>query len=155
MHTFIKNSLFFFIIISLTISVISCSDDEDPVAPQEEHFEAIGTVVYYATGAEVLRVLRGTTTDTLLAKVGVLSDHFDVKFIDEDEDVVDAPDDEESSMGIDVSDTNLLEIEQDEPGAFEFHLMGKAIGVTSIEIKILHAGHADYRSGLIPVKIVN
>lgn len=155
MFTFIKNSLFFFIIISLTISVISCSDDEDPVAPQEEHFEAIGTVVYDATGAEVLRVLRGTTTDTLLAKVGVLSDHFDVKFIDEDEDVVDAPDDEESSMGIDVSDTNLLEIEQDEPGAFEFHLMGKALGVTSIEIKILHAGHADYRSGLIPVKIVN
>lgn len=155
MHTFIKNGLFYFIIILLAVSVISCSDDEDPVAPQEEHFEAIGTVIYDATGAEVLRVLRGTTTDTLLAKVGVLSDHFDVKFIDEDEDVVDAPDDEESSMGIDVSDTNLLEIEQDEPGAFEFHLMGKAIGVTSIEIKILHAGHADYRSGLIPVKIVN
>ena len=155
MHTFIKNSLFFFIIISLAVSVISCSDDNDDINDPKEHFEAIGTAVYDATGAEVLRILRGTATDTLVTKVGVLSDHFDVKFINDDENIVNAPNDDETTMGIDVSDTNLLEIEQDEPGAFEFHLMGKAIGETSIEIKILHAGHADYRSGLIPVRIVN
>ncbi len=155
MLTKIKQTIYVMVVILFSAAIISCSEDDDPVTPQEEHFEAIGTVVYDATGAEVLRILRGVTTDTLSAQVDILSDHFDVKFINEDESVVDPPTDEESTMGIDITDTSLLEIEQDQPGAFEFHLKGKATGITTIEIKILHAGHSDYRSGLIPVKIVN
>ena len=143
-----------FISLIFTLLAASCSED-DPVAPQEEHFEAIGTVIYDATGAEALRILRGETIDTLYAEVNILSDHFDVKFINDEEEVVNPPADEESSMAVDVSDASLLEIEQDEPGAFEFHLKGLAEGITTIEIKILHAGHSDYRSGLIPVVITN
>lgn len=141
--------------ISLTVIVFTSCGDDDPVTPQEEHFEAIGTVIYDATGAEVLRILRGVTSDTLFAKIDILSDHYDVKFINEDEIVVNPPVDDETTMGLDIIDTNLLAFAQDEPGAFEFHLEGKAAGITTIEIKILHNGHSDYRSGLIPVKISN
>ncbi|MCZ7602356.1 MAG: hypothetical protein M5R37_05790 [Melioribacteraceae bacterium] len=141
--------------ISLSVIVFTSCGDDDPVTPQEEHFEAIGTVIYDATGAEVLRILRGVTSDTLFAKVGILSDHYNVKFLDEDEVVVTPPADDETTMGLDITDTNLLAFEQDEPGAFEFHLEGKAAGITTIEIKILHSGHSDYRSGLIPVKVEN
>ena len=149
-----RRFLFIFFVLVLSFAMISCSED-DPVTPQEEHFEAIGTVIYDGTGAEVVRILRGVTSDTLTAQVNILSDHYDVKFINEEEEIVDPPIDEESSMGVSITDTTLLEIEQDEPGAYEFHLLGKETGNTTIEIKILHAGHADYRSGLIPVKIVN
>lgn len=155
MYSNSKKLLYVLVLLVFSISFTSCSDDDDPVAPQEEHFEAIGTVIYDGTGAEILRILRGVTTDTLIAQVGVTSDHFDVKFINDEEQVVDPPNDEESTMGVDVTDTNLLDIHQDEPGAFEFHLEGKAEGMTTIEIRILHAGHSDYRSGAIPVKIVN
>lgn len=141
--------------ISLSVILFTSCGDDDPVTPQEEHFEAIGTVIYDATGAEVLRILRGVTSDTLFAEINILSDHYNVKFLDEDEKVVNPPVDDETTMGLDITDTNLLAFEQDEPGAFEFHLQGKAAGTTTIEIKILHNGHSDYRSGLIPVKIDN
>jgi len=154
MFSILKKKMTILFIISFIVAFTACSSD-DPVAPHEEHFEAIGTVIYDGTGAEIFRILRGVTNDTLFAKVGVLSDHYDVKFINDDEQVVNPPDDDDLSMGIDITDPNLLEIEQDEPGEFEFHLMGVAEGLTTIEIKILHGNHADYRSGLIPVKITN
>ena len=145
----------FFVLAILSLFIFSSCGDDDPVTPQEDHFEAVGTVIYDATGAEILRILRGVTSDTLTAQVGVLSDHYNVKFINDEENVVNPPSDEETEMGVDVTNPALLETEQDEPGAFEFHLKGLATGITTIEIKILHAGHSDYRSGLIPVKIIN
>lgn len=154
MFSILKKPVLTFVILFSIMFFVSCSDD-DPVTPQEEHFEAIGTVIYDATGAEIARILRGVTTDTLSAQVGVLSDHYRVKFINDEEQIVDPPENEESSMEVVITDTNLLETETDEPGGFEFHLRGKAAGITSIEIKILHNGHSDYRSGLIPVKIEN
>lgn len=149
-----KKRASYLVVLFLLIILTSCNDD-DPVSHQEEHFEAIGTVIYDATGAEIARILRGVTADTLSAQVGILSDHYTVKFINDDEVIVDPPDDEETSMEVDITDSDLLETETDEPGGFEFHLKGIAIGLTSIEIKILHNGHSDYRSGLLPVKIEN
>lgn len=156
MHTFIKNSLFFFIIISLTISVISCSDD-DPVAPQEEHFEAIGTVIYDATGAITITILRGVTSDTLYVEEGALSDHFDVKFYDENENIVDPPLSEEHSLGYEIANEDIVEWWQHEgeEGDFEFHLRGIEHGTTTLELFIQHSGHNDYRSGNIPVKVMH
>lgn len=154
MFSILKKPVLPFILLLSIMFFVSCNDD-DPVTPQEEHFEAIGTVIYNATGAEIARILRGVTTDTLSAQVGVLSDHYRVKFINDDEEIVDPPENDEMSMEVVITDTNLLETETDEPGGFEFHLRGKAPGITSIEIKIFHSGHSDYRSGLIPVKIEN
>ena len=155
MFSIIKKPVFYLSISFLLLIFTSCSDD-DPVSEQENHFEAIGTVIYDATGAEIVRILRGVTSDTLTAQVGVLSDHYRVKFINDDETIVDAPEDEpDNSMEVTITDTDLLETETDVPGGYEFHLRGKAAGETSIEIKILHSGHSDYRSGLIPVIIEN
>ena len=150
-----RKSVLVILLSLITFTFMACSDDDDPVQPQEEHFEAIGAVIYDGTGAEIARILRGVTCDTLYAQVGVLSDHYDVKFINDEEEVVNPPSGEEHTMGIVVTNTDLLETEQDEPGAFEFHLQGKAVGVTTVELQILHDGHSDYRSGLIPVRITN
>lgn len=135
----------------LAFSFTSCSED-DPVAPQDDHFEAIG-VVLSNSGIKVLSILRGVTTDTLHATVGVLSDHFDIQFYDEDEKIVDPPHDEHHTLGWEITDTSILEVVQDagHEGEFEFHLRGKKAGSTQIEFFILHEGHADFKSGKIPV----
>lgn len=132
---------------------IACSED-DPVAPQEEHFDAIG-VVLTTSGIEIVSILRGETDDTLYAQVGEVSDHLEVKFYNEDEQTVDAPDDREKTLSWEIGDTEIVEVHQDDghDGEFEFHLKGLKPGATTLELFIMHAGHADFRSGKIPVVV--
>jgi len=141
--------------ILLVTFMLACSDDDTPLQAEEEHFEAIGTVVYDASAALTLSILRGVTTDTLYAVNGELSDHYTVKFYDEDENIIDPPDEEHAEMGYEVTDTSILEIWQHpgEEGGFEFHLRGLAVGQTTLELFVKHEGHNDYRSGKIPVVV--
>lgn len=144
---------YFFILMLGMLSINACSED-DPVAPQEEHFEAIGMIIE-TSGIRVASILRGETNDTLYALVGVASDHFDVKFYDEDENIVDPPNDEDQTFDWQIDNPEILEVFQDEAhqGEFEFHLRGKAEGSTFIEFFIMHLGHPDFRSGKFPVKV--
>ncbi|MBI9070965.1 MAG: hypothetical protein JEY94_05170 [Melioribacteraceae bacterium] len=146
------------VLISLIlINITACSDDDDPIAPEEHHFEAIGTVIYNATGAIDVSILRGTTTDTLYAVVGERSDHFEVKFYDENENIIEPPDEEHSSMAYEIEDSQIATgwQHEGEEGEFEFHIDGLKTGITTIEIFVKHDDHNDYRSGLIPLKVVS
>lgn len=136
----------------ITIPFFSACDEDDPVAPQEEHLEAIG-VVLSTSGIEVASILRGETDDTLRVEVGKTSDHLEVKFYDEDEHIVDAPDDGDKTLSWEIGDTAILEVHQreGEEGEFAFHLEGVAAGVTTLELFIMHEGHADFRSGKFTV----
>jgi hypothetical protein len=140
------------LIIILPFILFTACDEDDPVTPQEEHFEAIG-VVLTNSGMEVASILRGETEDTLYAQVGAISDHLEVKFYNEDEQIVDAPDDGEKTLSWEIGDTAVLEVHQDDghDGEFEFHLKGLAAGTTTLELFIMHEGHADFRSGKFTV----
>ena len=131
----------------------ACSED-DPVAPKEEHFEAIG-VVLSTSGIEVASILRGETDDTLHAQVGQISDHLEVRFYNEDEQIVEAPEDDEQTLAWEIGDPDILEVHQDDghDGEFEFHLKGLKSGTTTLELFIMHAGHADFRSGKFTVVV--
>lgn len=144
-----KFSLAFILLIGLFLA--SCEDDS--VSSQEDHFEAIGTVIYDATGALAVSILRGETSDTLYIANGELSDHFDVKFYDEDENIVDPPESENTLLNYSIVDNSVIEFWQHEgeEGGFEFHLRGLKTGVTVLELYIEHEDHNDYRSGEIPV----
>ncbi|MCF8241274.1 MAG: hypothetical protein K9J16_07795 [Melioribacteraceae bacterium] len=143
------------ITIILSAIIISCSEESDPVAPQEDHFEAIG-VVLYNSGIELASILRGETNDTLHAPLGEISDHFEVKFYNEDETIIDPPGTEHQTLSWEIADTSVAEVWQHpgEEGGFEFHLKGKKVGTTTLELFVLHEGHRDFRSGLFPVKVV-
>ncbi|MCO6474257.1 MAG: hypothetical protein PHW27_06060 [Melioribacteraceae bacterium] len=144
---------YIFIFVLGLISINACSED-DPVAPQEEHFEAIGMIIE-TSGIRVASILRGETDDTLHAFVNIDSDHYEVKFYDEDENIVDPPDDEDQTFDWQIDNPEILEVSQHEAhqGEFEFHLRGKAEGTTFIEFFIMHLGHPDFRSGKFPVKV--
>jgi len=142
-------------VLSAVFVFSSCSDD-DPVEPLEDHFEAIGTIVYDATGAVAASILRGVTDDTLYAPNGDLSDHFTVKFYNENEEIIDPPVGEEDHyLGFEVGDATVVETYQHsgEEGDYEFHLRGLKAGTTSLELFIYHVDHKDYRSGSIPVVV--
>ena len=142
---------FLSVILSFTF-FIAC--EEDPVTPQEDHFEAIG-MVFYTSGIEVARIQRGETSDTLFALKDTLSDHFEVMYFDKEENIVDPPSEDHASLSWQIDDQTIVEVWQHEgeEGAFEFHLKGLNIGETEIEFFIMHNDHSDYRSGKIPVKV--
>ncbi len=81
-----------YLIILLVSIIIIIGCEDDPVSNQADHFKAIGTVVYDATGALSVSILRGVTTDTLYIDEGVLSDHFEVKFYDDSENIIECTD---------------------------------------------------------------
>ena len=146
-----RKLLIFLSIFALTIFNTACEDD--PVAPQEEHLKAVG-MVFYTSGIEVARILRGETTDTLFAPLNNLSDHLDVKFFDEDEKIINPPT-EHQTLSWEIVDPTIVDIWQHDghEGAFEFHTEGLKIGETEIEFFVMHNDHSDYRSGKIPVRV--
>ena len=148
--------LYKLLIFLLMLTTFNACDEDDPISPQEEHLEAIGTVVYDATGALAVSILRGETNDTLFITAGELSDHFDVKFYNEDEQIVDPPDDEDSKLNYEIGNETIVEWWQHpgEEGGYEFHLRGLMTGITTLELFVQHGDHNDYRSGLIPVKVI-
>ena len=150
-----NTKIFFTIIIFFASFIFSSCEDDDPLQPEEEHFVPIGTAIYDATGALYVTIFRGVTSDTLFIQFGELSDHFDVKFFDENEEIVEAPENENTKLNYSIDDETIIEFWQheDDQGGFEFHLRGLKKGVTSIELLIEHEGHNDYRSGKIPVKV--
>jgi len=139
-----------------TIFTFTTACEDDPIAPQEEHLEAIG-MVFYDSGIEVARIIRGVTADTLKAPLGGLSEHYEIKFIDENENEFDPPSTEYQTLAWEFEDATIANIWQHEgeEGSFALHLQGLLVGETNIEFFVMHNDHNDYRSGKIPVKVIN
>ncbi|MCP5063069.1 MAG: hypothetical protein GY936_11490 [Ignavibacteriae bacterium] len=137
----------------ILIPLISC-DEEDPVSPTEEHFEAEG-VVLRTSGIKIAEIYRGETADTLSATVSEVGDHITVSFYDSDKNEINAPNEENDKLAWEIGDETILKVGQHEgeEGGFEFHLEGLKEGISSIELFIVHHEHNDFRSGKIPVKV--
>lgn len=140
-------------ILVLAFLLPACSED-DPVAPPIVHFEAEGLVLK-SSGIEVVRIFQGMTDDTINVSEGSLSDHFDVFFLDADQQLLDPPADVDKKLAWAFDDPTIAEVYQHpgEEGGYELHIRGLKEGTTYVEFFIEHAGHNDYRSGKIPVHV--
>jgi hypothetical protein len=142
-------------LVAISLLITACSDDDDdPLTPAEDHFEAIG-MQFSNSGIVLASILRGVTTDTLEAPLNAISDHYEIMFYNDDEQLIDPPEEDHYSLGWEIADPSKLEVWQHEgeEGGFEFHLRGLDEGITTIEFFIVHEGHNDFRSGQIPVEI--
>lgn len=141
--------------IFILILLFGCKKDDNPVIPQEDHFQAIGMAIFDATGALKIKILRGVTSDTLKAEVGKRTDHFSIQFYNSEEKLIPPPTNKEVKLDWNISDKFVVGVWQHpgEEGGYEFHLEGKQKGKTSIEFYIVHEGHNDYRTGLIPLEV--
>ena len=137
--------------IFLLIFILSCSDDT--ITQQEEHFEAVGMIIY--DGNDKLLDYFGPdytledefANDTIFISTSK-SNLLISKFYDEDKNEEDAPDDEHQTLDADIGDESIVEIEWNdgEEGGFNFYLTGKSAGQTWIRFKILHEGHDDFKT---------
>ena len=138
---FLKYSYIVLIILVIVFTTPGCSDETDPVIPPTEHFEPEGWVIRDATTKPILVVWQGViqTTwnsiavpDTLYAPLNALSDHYTVKFLDMNKNIINPPADTDHGFGWLITNTSMLEIIRDNPTDWAFHL--KAVSYTHLTL---------------------
>jgi len=95
----------------------------------------------------------GSVPDTLYAPLNALSDHYTVKFLDINKNIINPPVDTDHEFGWLITNTSMLEIIRDNPTDWAFHLKGLSNGTTSLELQVLHVGHVDVKTPKIPIII--
>ena len=141
---------------ALAMSVSGCG--ENPVTPNE-HFEARGLVLSI-DGTEIVRVDSGRVTGRLDLRVGDTTQRFVPRFIDADGDLVvpnSTPDQNgryEYEVVLTMGDSTIASVVRNGSLPIRgFRLRGAARGSTTLELRLLHEGHDDFRSPLIPVVV--
>lgn len=158
---FIRYLYVLFVLLVSFVLFISC-DESDPLIPPSEHFEPEGWIVSDATGKLILVVWQGVlqsswnsipVPDTLYAPLNTISDHFTVKFLDINKNIINPPTDNDYQFGCLITDTSKVRFVRDAPTDWAFHLDGNVLGSTTLELQVLHFGHVDVKTPKIPVII--
>jgi len=138
----------------LALFYLGCSED-DPVTPQSPHFEPNGLVVLNNDRDTIVYYFQGVVRagDTLMAPPGDnLSEHWTIEFLGANRQKIDYPP-VTQTLGWTIADQSIAEMYRHPGEEWEFHLRGKLVGKTTMEIKVLHEGHADFTTRPIPVKV--
>lgn len=146
--------IYYIFLTILIISIISCSES-DPSEPHHEHLEASGLVLI-KSGQRFFKIFRGeivSDTKKLEVPLGELTDHYSIKFLDEDGEEFDPPTDPDKSLSWGIEDESIVEVYQEKQGDWEFHLKGLKVGTTTIELRVLHLDHIEFRTPKIQVEV--
>lgn len=159
-YKFYKKSIF---LIVLTLIFISgCKKEANPVTPPSDHFEPEGWVIRDATLKPILVVFQGkiltnfkgdVVKDTLYAPLNALSPHYSIRFLDANQNLMNPPSGNDHRLGWKIVDTTYLTVIQDSPTDWAFHLKGKKVGITKLELQVRHGSHSDVITPPIPVVI--
>lgn len=152
--------LVLFTTISILFLINGCKEESNPVTPPSEHMDIEGWVIRDATSKPILVVWQGVIqslwngvrmSDTLYAPENSMTDHYSIKFLNDDKEMFNPPTSSDYSFGFNIADTSVLGIYQHSSTEYEFHLKGKKEGKTTLELVINHLGHVDARTPKIPV----
>jgi hypothetical protein len=135
-----------------TLLLAGCSnpagnDDND----HEEHPEAFGMELIM-NGETLVRYFDGEASNRINIEAGEETSLITARFLDEDgERIEEEYLDDETSLGWEVEDEEVLEVEQhDDDGKWNFHLMGVSSGTTKIKFQLLHgegsSAHPDFET---------
>lgn len=140
-----------YILLSLLFVVFlsSCSEETNPTTPIADHFKANGLIIE-SMGQRILTYFNLKSPDTLIVPVG-LTDHYEIKFLDADSNVIAPPTDADKKLGWVIGDTSMLEVYRHDGQEWEFHLKGKKVGTTDIEFRVMHIDHPDFKTIKLPV----
>ena len=144
---------------AIAVILAGCGKD-DPLTPQEEHYEAEGLVLI-DSGHRFFRYFQGKIdsddgrVDVLEVPHGQLSSHWSIRFLDEDGNEMAPPSGEGHTFTWEIADSSITEVFQDEgdEGKFDFLLRGLEAGETTIKLQISHEGHVDFTTPPIPVRV--
>lgn len=133
---------------------ISCSED-DPTEPHQEHFEASGMVLI-KSGERFFKIFQGeivSETKVLEVPLSGLTDHYVIKFLDDDGNEFDPPTDSDKSLDWEITNPEIVEVYRHNETDWDFHLRGLQEGTTEIEFRVLHIDHFGFRTPKIPVEV--
>lgn len=150
-----KYSIIFFSLL-LSIIFVGCTEKSDPVSANQDHFTAYGVVIL-ESGVEILHYFKGeldTGKDTLIVPVG-LSAHWELKFLDVNENIIEPPTDANHVFRCQFIDTSIVNLYQHDGQVWQFHFNGKKVGETSVEFQVYHVDHLDFHTLKIPVSVRN
>ncbi|MDK9699187.1 MAG: hypothetical protein OEM52_03415 [bacterium] len=146
-------ALFFVILAVSTIIVSGCKDD-DPISSNptdNDHAEAEGLILRL-NGVSIVTVDSGVVTGEIEIGLGEETDLIRTRFIDPDGDEF-VPSVDHHRISIVIADTSIAEYEQHTGEAWDFHIIGKQAGETSVVIGVLHGDHLDFRTPVIPIHV--
>lgn len=144
----------------LAVFLSGCGKD-DPVTPQEEHYEAEGLVLLDG-GQRFFRYFQGRIdsgdgrAEALEVHHGEVTNKWTIRFLDRDGNEMAPPDGEGFTFTWEIADRDIVEVVQDagEAGQFVFALRGLEDGETTIKLQISHEGHVDFTTQALPVHVV-
>jgi hypothetical protein len=150
---------FAIILFAAVLFLAGCKDETNPVE-QEEHFEPEGWLIEDSTGTPFLVVWQAeiqstwnsiNLQDRFTINVGQ-SLSFRVKFLDSERGVMEYPD-IDYTLGWQIANTSFAEISPHVTDKWIFILSGLTTGSTTVELRVLHGGHADVKTPLLSVDV--
>ncbi len=145
---------------AVAVILAGCGKD-DPITPQEEHYEAEGLVLL-DSGQRFFRYFQGRIdsgdgrAEALEVTHGEVTGKWSIRFLDRDGNEMAPPTGEGFTFTWEIADKSIVEVVQDaaEAGQFVFALRGLEDGETTIRLQISHEGHVDFTTLPIPVHVV-
>lgn len=136
-------------------AITSCSNPAS--SDDDEHPRPFG-VALFLNGIEIATQEGGEVTyaegDHIELEVGEETNLILVRWISEDGDRYVPDTDDGYSLRWNVTDENVLEVEQhEEDGAWEFHLVGLSAGESDIVFQLFHNDHSDFTSSPFEVHV--
>lgn len=151
----INFKVFGFVLAVFSLSfLISCSE-EDPTEPQDEHFHADG-IILYLNGLQEIKIFRNqfiSAKNKIELLNGEITGFYDIKFLDENGNEFDPPEDEDFTLDWEVTDNNIIDIEKISGGEWSFRIDAKNPGSTDFKLMVKHIDHNGFISPQIPVEV--
>jgi hypothetical protein len=136
---------------SLLLALLTLTTACDRIGGEEEHTEVEGLRLMNGT-ATVVTIREGVVTGSISVAAGTTGPQLKAVYLDANGNAIDVADIEEgSTTGTTWGNAAIAETVPHD--AWSFHVKGKTVGSTTLKIDLLHNGHSDFTTPLIPVTV--
>ncbi len=137
-------------IVSILFTAILASGCGNPASNDDDHDEHSDPhgVQFTMNDEVILTYMDGNSDGRFEVVEEQETSIITVVFLDEEGDEIHGEDlDDEYSLGWEVGNDELVEIEQQaDDGRWDFRLVGKSSGTTRVQFKLMHGAHADFQT---------
>lgn len=132
----------------VSLLVSSCSN---PVEDRDDDHEEAEGLVLTLSGTDVVTVKEGKVTGSITVTDNQKTPMMDVFFLDTEGKRF-QPSDTLKTLEWSFAASDIAEAEQ-EGERWKIRFKGRAVGQTTLELRLMHGGHADFRTPQIPITV--